>query len=36
LGNKNTKERPMTFHRIIRVGSFAALLLIVPAGVFVL
>jgi len=25
----------MTLHRIIRVSSFAALLLIVPAGVFV-
>ncbi len=35
MGNKNTKGRPMTLHRIIRVSSFAALLLIVPAGVFV-
>jgi len=26
----------MTLHRIIRVSSLAALLLIVPAGVFVL
>jgi hypothetical protein len=33
---KNSKETPMTIHRIIRVGSLVALLLIVPAGVFVL
>jgi len=35
MGKKNTKETPMTLHRCIRVFSFAALLLIVPAGVFV-
>ena len=36
MGNKNSKETPMTVHRIIRVSSLVALLLIVPAGVFVL
>lgn len=36
MGYKKTnKETPMTVHRCIRVCSFAALLLIVPAGVFV-
>jgi hypothetical protein len=34
MGN-NKKEVPMTFHRCVRVVSFAALLIIVPAGVFV-
>lgn len=32
--NKTNKETPMTMHRCIRVFSLAALLLIVPAGVF--
>jgi hypothetical protein len=35
MGNKKTnKGMPMTLHRCIRVFSLAALLLIVPAGVF--
>jgi hypothetical protein len=34
MGNNKTKEMPMTLHRCIRVFSLAALLLIVPAGVF--
>lgn len=34
MGNNKTKEKPMTVQRCIRVCSFAALLLIVPAGVF--
>jgi hypothetical protein len=34
MGNKNNKETPRTVHRYIRVVSFAALLFIVPAGVF--
>lgn len=34
MGNNN-KETPMTLHRSVRAFSFAALLLIVPAGVFV-
>jgi hypothetical protein len=33
VGNKK-KETPMTLHRCVRVFSLAALLLIVPAGVF--
>ena len=33
MGN-NKKEAPMTVHRCIRVFSLAALLIIVPAGVF--
>jgi hypothetical protein len=32
--NKNERGAPMTLHRCIRVFSLAALLLIVPAGVF--
>jgi hypothetical protein len=28
------KETPMTLHRCVRVFSLAALMLIVPAGVF--
>ena len=35
MGNKNNKETPMTMHRYIRVVSFAALLIIVPAGILV-
>jgi hypothetical protein len=35
MGNNKTKETPMTLHRCIRVLSFAALLLIVPAGIFI-
>jgi hypothetical protein len=35
MGYKKTKkESPMSMHRCIRVFSLAALLLIVPAGVF--
>jgi hypothetical protein len=34
VGNNKTKETPMTLHRCVRVLSLAALLLIVPAGVF--
>ena len=34
MGNNKTKATPMTVHRCIRVFSLAALLLIVPAGVF--
>ena len=34
MGNMKNKETPMTVHRYIRVVSFAALLFIVPAGVF--
>jgi hypothetical protein len=34
MGNHNNRETPMTVHRCIRVVSFAALLVIVPAGVF--
>jgi hypothetical protein len=34
MGNNN-KEEPMTLHRCVRVCSFAALLIIVPAGVFI-
>jgi hypothetical protein len=34
VGNNKTKETPMTLHRCVRVFSLAALLLIVPAGVF--
>jgi hypothetical protein len=33
MGKNNTKETPMTLHRCIRVFSFAALLIIVPAGI---
>jgi hypothetical protein len=35
MGNNKTKDTPMTLHRFIRVTSFFALLMIVPAGVFV-
>jgi hypothetical protein len=34
MGHHNNKETPMAVHRYIRVVSFAALLFIVPAGVF--
>jgi hypothetical protein len=34
MGNMKNKETPMAVHRCIRVVSFAALLFIVPAGVF--
>jgi hypothetical protein len=33
MGNNKTKDTPMTLHRYIRVLSFAALLIIVPAGI---
>jgi hypothetical protein len=35
MGNKNNQEAPMIVHRYIRVVSFAALLIIVPAGILV-
>jgi hypothetical protein len=35
MGNNKTKDTPMALHRFVRVASFFALLMIVPAGVFV-
>jgi hypothetical protein len=33
MGNDKNRETPMKVHRYVRVVSFAALLIIVPAGV---
>ena len=34
LGGRSAKRPPVVLHRCIRVASLAALLIIVPAGVF--